>query len=376
MTQQVPPTATEFEVSVFGRGFGEATALHIGDGRWLLVDSLVEADETPIALRYLKQLGVDVATAVDLIVATHWHDDHVQGISELYEACPAALLVVPQAMNSDEMNAFRREAQRYAIGTVSSGVDELEAIVSRQAAESRHEFRLAKINNRLLSVPAASLTHGLPVDIEALSPSDRDVAAFVRELAAQAAETTKGRWAMPFDENDVSVALWVSIGPHRVLLGADLTAYADQTRGWGAVLTSSAPLSGRAGIFKVPHHGSANAHHDGVWSTLLTQTPPPLAALTTWNRGRKLPRASDIERLRQKTSRAHITSGLGRRNRDRPKMVANKARERGVKLLSAADRAGHIRHRLDLATATPEWSVQLFDDAMTLDRFAERYADA
>ena len=193
MTQQIPPTATEFEVSVFGRGFGEAIAIHIGDARWLLVDSLVEADEKPIALRYLKQLGVDVATAVDLIVATHWHDDHVQGISEIYEACPDALMVFPQAMDCDEMNAFRLEAQRYAIGTASSGVDELEAIVSRQAAESRREFRLAKINNRLFSLPATRLTHGLPIDIEALSPSDKDLAAFVRELAAQTEDTTEGR---------------------------------------------------------------------------------------------------------------------------------------------------------------------------------------
>ena len=32
------PAAGELEVSLFGPGFGEALALHIGAGKWILVD--------------------------------------------------------------------------------------------------------------------------------------------------------------------------------------------------------------------------------------------------------------------------------------------------------------------------------------------------
>ena len=35
--------------------------------------------------KFLEQLGVDMATRVSLVVATHWHDDHIGGFGALYE---------------------------------------------------------------------------------------------------------------------------------------------------------------------------------------------------------------------------------------------------------------------------------------------------
>lgn len=368
MSQKLPPCKTEVEVSVFGRGFGEAIVLHLGDDRWMLVDSLKEADEQPVSLRYLNELGVDPAIAVELIVATHWHDDHVEGISEVYEACPHARMAFPQAMTSSEMHSFRSAARRYSSSSISSGVDELQAVAQTQQLQSRWPFRVAKLNSRLLSHPVGLLSHGCAIDVEALSPSDRDSVEFINTIVSETERKRPGRWAMPFDENDVSVALWVSVGDFRVLLGADLTTYADQNRGWGAIFSSPVRLTGRADIFKIPHHGSKNAHCDAVWSDLVVASRSPWAALTTWNRGRKLPSPSDVNRLMSCPAKVHITSGLGRRLRQRPKMVENKIRERGVRLTAAGPRAGHIRYRLDLAARDPLWRVDLFDEAMPLEK--------
>lgn len=41
-----PPAADEIEFSLFGPGYGEAVAVHLGDGTWLLIDSCIDPDST------------------------------------------------------------------------------------------------------------------------------------------------------------------------------------------------------------------------------------------------------------------------------------------------------------------------------------------
>jgi hypothetical protein len=98
----LPPLPDELEISLFGAGYGEAIALHVGHGRWILVDSYRQRDKEPDHLAYLNQLGVDVSRAVQLIVVTHWHDDHVKGISDVYDVCLSANLVISAALRHPE----------------------------------------------------------------------------------------------------------------------------------------------------------------------------------------------------------------------------------------------------------------------------------
>jgi glyoxylase-like metal-dependent hydrolase (beta-lactamase superfamily II) len=75
-----PPGESEFEVSVFGPGHGECIVLHVGKGDWVVVDSHRDSETNePVALRYLQTLGVNSAERVKMVVATHWHDDHMDG---------------------------------------------------------------------------------------------------------------------------------------------------------------------------------------------------------------------------------------------------------------------------------------------------------
>ena len=77
-----PPRDDEFELTLLGPGYGESIVMHVGEGAWVLVDSCGRAN-APAALEYLGTLGVDPAEAVKLIVASHWHDDHVRGIEQM-----------------------------------------------------------------------------------------------------------------------------------------------------------------------------------------------------------------------------------------------------------------------------------------------------
>lgn len=71
-SQLQPPDPEELEISIFGPGYGEAIALHIGHGQWILIDSCSEPRSgKPAPLEYLHQLDINISQAVRLIVATH-----------------------------------------------------------------------------------------------------------------------------------------------------------------------------------------------------------------------------------------------------------------------------------------------------------------
>lgn len=353
MADRKAPSATEIEVSVFGRGFGESILVHIGDAQWILIDSLADRDGVPSPLRYLSEIRVDLRVALRLILATHWHDDHIEGLSELYHQAPNALLAMPQAMNADEVTAFIARAAGGGSEKISSGVQELNKIADIQQTEGRASIRLAKVNTVLLRV--LEMSHRHPVSVEAVSPNDADVQAFITSLAA-APLIQPGRRVMPFSQNDVSVALWISVGPHNLLLGADLENSGDPQRGWQAVLNSPAPLAGCASFIKIPHHGSQNGHHQPVWDTLLSKEP--FAALTTWNRGRKLPTIADATRILSLTPNAFVTSSFERKSPRRPAAVERTLREAGIDIKAKQPSAGQIRLRLDLSDSRANWTVE------------------
>ena len=63
----------------------------------MLVDSCLfpkTKDKEPISLYYLNQIGVD-PSSVQTIVASHWHDDHIRGLSALVRTLNQRVGVFP-----------------------------------------------------------------------------------------------------------------------------------------------------------------------------------------------------------------------------------------------------------------------------------------
>ena len=100
----IPPDENEFEVVLLGPGYGESIVLHIGYGAWVIVDSCINHEGKPRALEYLESIGVNPAQGVDLIVATHWHDDHIRGMAKLVEVCSKANFCCTNALPLRIMN--------------------------------------------------------------------------------------------------------------------------------------------------------------------------------------------------------------------------------------------------------------------------------
>lgn len=367
------PAADEIEVSVFGRGYGESILIHVGDGRWIAIDS-VALDPSSVSRQYLENLGVNLATQVDVIIATHWHDDHVRGIADLFEQCSQAEFVFPQAMLDDEFVRFASAFQGQASRKFSTGVEEFGKILtlagSRLKPGSKWPLRSAANGYVGYRKGAGKLSHGQVVSLEALSPSHFDLQAFLARVSGVVPDPRVLQRAPVYGRNDVSSAFWLQIGDSAVLFGADVENNSHENSGWNAVLSSSTMPDVKARLVKIPHHGGKSGHHNGMWADMLA--PEPIGTLTPWAKGRgRLPSQSDVQRLTKLTSSAFSTGPAAvTTETTQPTIVAKVLKKDNVVLRRAADTVGHVRHRAKVNHAELEWSTDLFGRACLLSEMA------
>jgi hypothetical protein len=367
------PADNEIEVSVFGAGYGEAIVVHVGSGRWIAIDS-VGYGSTSVTREYLETLGVNLASQVDLIIATHWHDDHIRGIADLFDACPQSEFVFPQAMLDDEFIRFAAAFQGQSSKTFSSGVEEfgkvLETADRRTMPKTKWPLRLAANGYVAYRKAAGKLSHGQVVSLEALSPSHFDMAAFLARVSGVAPQPRVLQRAPTYGRNDVCSAFFLQVGGDAVLFGADVEANAKANSGWNAVLSSSTLPEIKAQLVKIPHHGGLSGHHAGMWDELAI--PKPIGTLTPWAKGRgRLPSATDIQRIKALVGSAFSTgpSAFGK-EANQPTVVAKVLTKDRIKLRRVADSLGHVRHRASVTGSKLVWRTDLFGRACPLEAMA------
>lgn len=346
-----PPAPDELEVSLFGRGVGECAVVHLGSGEWLVVDSCLDPQtEEPVALRYLRELGLAPHDVVRMLVVTHWHDDHMSGAAAIFAAaakakfvCSAALqrqdfrtlLATDHAASSNPSNATARTREFSAI---------LDLLKQRNARGARVVTPEWTMQDRLLherSGPPSAQVYALAPSSSAMTRGFRGIASAVPR------EGSDKLTAVDVGPNDSSVVLSVRLGQASALLGADLEHVADPAAGWNAVVGSTAAAGSRAQVFKVPHHGSENAHCDAVWSQLLVAEPH--AVITPFAKGAKpLPTEADLARIRKRTPNVSLAG----RASEKKVHFSDTAVERTVRETVGAIRPrqgalGHVRVRVD-----------------------------
>jgi len=304
-TIKKPPQQDELEVTLFGPGFGECLIVHVGGDEWCVVDSC-RTDGESVAISYLRGLGVDVTKAIKLIVATHWHDDHIAGLSDLVAHAQTADFVVSAALSHEDFLSLVYAYRNRTMMRSTTGMSEWEKILVRLEKETGFSERLIYASDGKLLFRRSIGSGPFPCEILALSPTN---AACSKALASYAALLPKAKQPMkrvgPLDPNHGSIVLWISCGEERILLGADLEETGEQGTGWSVVVESKI-REGAASVFKVPHHGSSNGHHEAVWNKLLGKAP--FAILTPYTRLKHpLPTAEDIKRITKLTPNSYVT---------------------------------------------------------------------
>jgi beta-lactamase superfamily II metal-dependent hydrolase len=366
-----PPAVDEFEISFFGPGHGECIVMHVGSGRWVVVDSCVDttdkANPHPVAEKYLTALGVDMGSTVDLIVASHWHADHIRGLGRLVERCSSALFSCAQAMVKEEFIVFAEEMASASASTNGAKLEDFREAI-RHLHDRGKPIRWAQGNKLLKAWNPNDAPSGVPrCSVTALSPSDLEYTSFIAEIAvARPTPARPKRAAAATSPNLVSIVLHVQFGDMSVLLGADMEVHHDPRRGWTAAVAAGHEAGlAPAQLIKIPHHGSVTGHHDELWTRLVS--PNPLAVVTPFNKlpdERKLPTAADVARLKGLTSRLYQTAPAIRpSSRGREATVDRGLRDSNIVLRDAAQSLGMVRCRWSPLTG---WSEQVFPPAMLL----------
>lgn len=344
---------------------GECVLVHIGDGDWIVIDSCRERQSGgPIALEYLNRLGVDVASRIKLVVATHWHDDHIQGLADVLRFAKAAKFVNSAAhLFQDLLRVVKLGATAPPASAATREFDEICKILRQRRIEGERKEAIGPIhaaaNKKLLS--AASADRCLIAEIHSLSPADGVFSLAAAELQNALTAIQQRRRPINQDPNQFCVVLWLKVGVLNVLLGADLEYVSGATEGWRAIISSGERPPGRAKFFKVPHHGSANADCPECWTDLVELSP--IAILTPYSPS-KLPKPADITRLCSRAPSTFLTSDP----RHYPLPRRDNAVEKTLKELSMtrhalAGKMGHVRVRVDARNGYNHPIVELANGA-------------
>ena len=259
------PRIADVELNLFGPGYGECCVLHMGDNRWVVIDSCIDSkSKRPAALVYLDGLAVDVAECVELIVVTHWHDDHIRGISQVVAACPKAKICIPGALANQELLAsIIIFDERHGL-RAGSGVNELINVLEL-CRKTHRPIKRAFSDTLLLKCNAADISHSRNTEIWSLSPSDLQVDEAIKAHRALVPTLNSAKRRAPEREpNHLSVVTIIVLGETAVLLGADLEETGNPGLGWSSIVSSSIRPQKKAIVFKVPHHGSRNGHLESV----------------------------------------------------------------------------------------------------------------
>ncbi|ENZ5479596.1 hypothetical protein P805_04550 [Serratia marcescens BIDMC 44] len=290
------------ETIVFGKGIGESIIVRLSKNEWMIIDSCFNDIKNPAALDYLKERGVELSE-VKLVVISHFHDDHIKGLSEIIEECQQAKIVISAALNTAEFRAY--------INALSSNGEEM---AKTKEINKIMDFLPSLIEQQRLSFAKRDciLFRSVSgIEVRSLSPCDNDIAysdldfANSLKIAANTKEIVSS--AKLVNPNHYCVVTRVSSpasGNNEILLGADLEV--SKGAGWESVCDAiDSPKPNKIGLFKLPHHGSETGFHERTWIELIKEKP--ISVLTTYDRS-SLPRKEMIDLYKERSSHIYCTS--------------------------------------------------------------------
>jgi hypothetical protein len=354
------PQSNEIEISIFGPGYGESILVHCSDNDWIIIDSCFDEKTKKISpLEYLKNIGVRY-DSVKLLIVTHWHDDHIRGLSQIIESCPNAEIAISEAFCKDEF---------LDLASIHNGQKELG--VSEFSKLWLHFIENKKYPKRAIGTRSLlqKTDDKIKYKVESLSPSDAAIMLSNNEVAKLIPRKPVPNELPPLKRrfrsltpNFASVVLLITINEVQILLGSDMENSPDENIGWLAILNSD--IDCKAQIFKIPHHGSITGENPLIWKNLLHQEP--ISITTPFVLGKvKLPSPADIDRIKFNSKEAYLTavpsSKKAKTDHFIDKMLKDDVRRREI----VNPHCGHVK-LLRKNTGNSSWEVQLSEGAIKL----------
>ncbi len=266
----IKPQADELEITLIGAGSdaGESVVVHLANGKWMIIDSCKSGGEV-LPLLYLSKKEVDLKD-VAYVICTHWHTDHIEGLSEIIDGCKNAILGIPGFFKQEKVfKALFTDYYNRKSPVVREMVDSL-MIIKKRKGELRLPIYLG---------PRDEITdetiNGVKVEVRSFSPADH-----VKELYDKMlAESTLQKVATTdLEPNMCSSVLDITTDNQllSVLLGADLETNRKDERnldcktlcdenlemGWCNVIKCCNKYKERTkyNYIKAAHHSSINGY--------------------------------------------------------------------------------------------------------------------
>lgn len=365
-----PPKVEETEITLIGTGggYGECVVIKIGKKDWIVVDSCLDPmSKKSLATDYLESISVDIENDVRVVLCTHWHDDHILGISQLLDLAKNATFVM--AKINDRQKFLSLVSLDYQKFDKSSNSTTLEFNKCLEILTKRQMSTKSAICDRLIY---KSHFDNKTFEVFSLSPSDLTIHEFDLEISTLITEfgENSNKRIIINSPNDKSVALYLKIGNERVLLGSDLEVGNNNEKGWLHILRNSQSIdSTKSSLFKIPHHGSQNGYHKDIWTNLLN--PNPISKITPWNRGKGLPSEDMLKIYKTHTENLYITSDNSTpksKKRDSLDPSINKfIKSVRPSLEEIKYKHGMIRSRINHSDSVPTWLTETFGAASSIN---------
>lgn len=353
----VNPDICEIIVASQGGGYGECVLAHIGDNDWIIVDSCVDPNNRePIALKILSEYQINTRN-VKLILCTHWHQDHINGLSKVIESCPNAQFSFARTIDKDKFLRFIEFDYQHKAkfdNSVTKEFRECLEVINR--SQNKKRIIRASADRVLISNEYKSKR----ISVSSLSPSEKALTDFEVQLAKLSNEKTYSNIRIPHKSpNDKSVVLLLEVGEYSVLFGADLEVISDDNYGWLNITRYSNIINGahKSTLFKIPHHGSENGYHNEIWEVLLKTNPDAIIAPFS---SQSLPNKMFVDLYVSLTNTLNFTSSLknSKRAKKRGRSV-NKLIDDFVPSMKEIKYSyGLVSCSLDFTKKNSKWSIK------------------
>lgn len=351
-----PPQENEVEITVFGSGYGESIVLHVPGVGWGVVDSC----ETKInnkrvipPLQYLLEVFSPDLPPLAFVVLTHPHEDHYLGLEEIIREYSGGVerICIYDGVGTKEFKAYL--ASRYVATSDKPKFSKLyDTIVNAQRKRGVHLKNL--VENTTIIEKRNEEISGKKIDIKiiSLSPSSESLRrysdSFLKLIPTKEGETLK-----LYDDslqNLVSSALLIQVGDVQIILGSDVEKGSKGLTGWEGIITNKDRPDLWANYVKISHHGGESGYSQNAWD-LHSKHCKPMAVMTPFVKGKKLPQNDDVVRLKKVADPV----GLTHKQKFKTKLTDNyprnvvkmlKMHSRSFEIPEHADQIGFIRTRL------------------------------
>lgn len=355
----------EIHILGTGGGYGESILVNLGNQEWIVIDCCIDPiTKQSLPLKFFIENNIDLGQ-IKYIICTHWHDDHIQGISTLFENCLNTEFTFGNVLDLPKfLNFVAKDYDKVMTNVSNSSTIEFNKCL--EIAEKRKKtIRTCGIDRLLYTAKVQDI----PLNIYSLSPSDLSVKNFNIQLSDYFNIASQSNVKLLNSKpNDKSVVILVQFGCHNVLFGADLEVKIEENLGWLDIINNSQVIKavGKSSYFKIPHHGSQNGYHDQIWENLITKNP--ISTLTIWRKLKRLPDDHMIDVYKNLSNELYITSSLegGKKPKNRGNKITKIINQNCKSIEEIKYYYGVISSNISIEDPNGTWNTNLAGTAICI----------